>query len=91
MFKWTVISTLNMPKQSEDQLSTIFEELNFLSLKRQQLTDRRNVLAMLIQFKKNNGRNEQRQYDQIEPYDCLLLTDLQQKPNIMWKTSRDDF
>lgn len=80
-----------MPEQSEDQLSNIFEDLNLLSLKRQQFTDRRNVLAMLIQFKKNNGQNEQRQYDQIEPNNCLLFNDLQQKPDIMWKTSRNDF
>lgn len=57
-FKWTVISTLNMP---DEQLKNIFEELNRLSFRRQQLIDKRNILAMLIQFKRNNGQNEQRE------------------------------
>ncbi|CAM4347013.1 unnamed protein product [Leuciscus chuanchicus] len=48
-----------MPQQSDEHLSSVFEELNKLSFRRQQLTDRRNVLAMLIQFKRNNGQNEQ--------------------------------
>lgn len=50
---------LNMPQQSDDHLANVFEELNKLSFRRQQLTDRRNVLALLIQFKRNNGQNEQ--------------------------------
>lgn len=58
-FKWAV-STLNMPQQSDEHLSSVFDELNKLSFQRQQLMDRRNVLAMLIQFKRNNGQNEQR-------------------------------
>ncbi|KAK9978036.1 hypothetical protein ABG768_019810 [Culter alburnus] len=48
-----------MPQQSDEHLSSIDEELNKLSFRRQQLTDRRNVLAILIQFKRNNGQNEQ--------------------------------
>ncbi|KAK2916642.1 hypothetical protein QQF64_025210 [Cirrhinus molitorella] len=44
---------------SEDQLRNIFEELNRLSFRRQQLIDKRNILAMLIQFKRTNGQNEE--------------------------------
>lgn len=43
----------------DEQLTNIFEELNRLSFRRQQLIDKRNILAMLIQFKRNNGQNEQ--------------------------------
>lgn len=56
-FEWTVISTFNM---TDEQLTNIFEELNRLSFRRQQLIDKRNILAMLIQFKRNNGQNEQK-------------------------------
>lgn len=45
----------------DEQLKNIFEELNRLSFRRQQLIDKRNILAMLIQFKQNNGQNEQRE------------------------------
>ncbi len=55
-FEWTVISTFNM---TDEQLTNIFEEMNRLSFRRQQLIDKRNILAMLIQFKRNNGQNEQ--------------------------------
>ncbi|KAI2666067.1 hypothetical protein H4Q32_009836 [Labeo rohita] len=43
----------------EDKLTNIFEELNRLSFRRQQLLDKRNILAMLIQFKRTNGQNEE--------------------------------
>ncbi|XP_016389616.1 cell death-inducing p53-target protein 1-like isoform X1 [Sinocyclocheilus rhinocerous] len=43
----------------DERLTNIFEELNRLSSRRQQLIDKRNILAMLIQFKQNNGQNEQ--------------------------------
>lgn len=62
-FKWSIISTLNM---SDAQLMNIFEELNRLTFKRQQLTDKRNILALLIQFKKNNGQNEQQYSSETE-------------------------
>ncbi len=55
-FEWIGISTFNM---TDEQLTNIFEELNRLSFRRQQLIDKRNILAMLIQFKRNNGQNEQ--------------------------------
>ncbi|KAK7168131.1 hypothetical protein R3I94_002244 [Phoxinus phoxinus] len=48
-----------MPQYSDEHFSSVDEELNKLSFRRQHLTDRRNVLAMLIQFKRNNGQNEQ--------------------------------
>ncbi|XP_059413327.1 lipopolysaccharide-induced tumor necrosis factor-alpha factor homolog [Carassius carassius] len=43
----------------DEQLTNTSEELNRLSFRRQQLMDKRNILAMLIQFKRNNGQNEQ--------------------------------
>ncbi|XP_077069623.1 uncharacterized protein LOC143722218 [Siphateles boraxobius] len=48
-----------MPQQSDTHLTSVLEDLNKLSIRRQQLMDRRNILAMLIQFKRNNGQNEQ--------------------------------
>ncbi|KTF92552.1 hypothetical protein cypCar_00014375 [Cyprinus carpio] len=51
---------------SDAQLMNIFEELNRLSFRRQQLTDKRNMLALLIQFKRNNGQNEQHYSSETE-------------------------
>lgn len=51
---------LNMPGQSNEEELTITDELNQLYINRQRLFDRRNVLALLINFKRNNGQNEQR-------------------------------
>ncbi|KAI7803693.1 lipopolysaccharide-induced tumor necrosis factor-alpha factor homolog [Triplophysa rosa] len=51
-----------MPGQSHERELNIAEELNRLSLSRQQLSDRRNVLALLIDFKRNNGQNEEQYY-----------------------------
>ncbi|XP_056609222.1 U11/U12 small nuclear ribonucleoprotein 25 kDa protein isoform X1 [Triplophysa dalaica] len=48
-----------MPGQSHEQELNIAEELNRLSLSREQLIDRRNVVALLIDFKRSNGQNEQ--------------------------------
>ncbi|XP_051573276.1 uncharacterized protein LOC127452107 isoform X3 [Myxocyprinus asiaticus] len=58
-------SALNMPgPYREQELANISEELNQLSIRRQQINDRRNVLGLLIEFRQNTGRNEQ-QYSQL--------------------------
>ncbi|XP_043091938.1 lipopolysaccharide-induced tumor necrosis factor-alpha factor homolog [Puntigrus tetrazona] len=66
----------------DEHLTNVFEELNRLSFRRQQLIDKRNILTMLIQFKQNNGQNEQqysRETEELTEIDEQLKALTQQK------------
>lgn len=71
----------------EDKLTNIFEELNRLSFRRQQLLDKRNILAMLIQFKRTNGQNEERESCLLE----LPNNRSQIKKKLGYKSEYSDF
>ncbi|XP_051988598.1 lipopolysaccharide-induced tumor necrosis factor-alpha factor homolog [Xyrauchen texanus] len=78
-------------KYHEQDLENISEELNQVSLRRQQITDRRNVLNLLIEFKRSNGRNEQQYSEESAEMQALdnELKDLsERKTQLLAKQDR---